>query len=274
MDPNNRAQQPSSETHICLSSAYRYLVCERKRYKTKTASYHSMSAALYCLDRLINKYWPGAKSHKELFSYMEYDSTNYLHLWYTYMTKACDRPLNSHPNMISVIVFIRDMVITIPADKKKLESKKNCSCMHKPKPEDQGFNTLNNKGCWVECILERLETAKWYAKAESKRLMMSTGDNRKIKDYDEYIHNVMVRISNYHNIKMKHYSFEENTLSDVSRFSSEPGIRCVNTLNDVLTEVRNLKSLIGKEDLDKWIPPECVDGITQLVKDLTSIYYK
>lgn len=272
MDQNNRAKQPSAEAHISLCTAYRYLVCERKRYRIKTASYHSMSAALYCLDRLINKYWPGTRFHKEQLSYMEYDSTNYLYLWYSCMTRACDRPSNPHPNMISVIVFIRDMIISNPADKKKLENKKQCSC--KVKPEDKKFGTLNNKRYWVECILERLETAKWYAKAESKRLMMSSGDNSKIKDYDNYIHQVMVNISNYHGIKMKLYNFEENTLADVSRFSSEPGIKCIGTLNDVLTEISNMRVLIGESELNQWMPPEYVKRIDELVKNLTSIYYK
>lgn len=270
-DPNNKVKQPSSYAHVYLCTSYKYLVCERKRYLRPSASYHSMSAALYCLDRLINKYWPGTKSHKEQFSYLEFDTDNYLHLWYSFMTKACSRRINRHPDMVSVIVFIRDMVVTNPNDKKVLEKETTKKCCTK-KPGNS-ITAAEEKLFWVECLLEKLETARWCAKtAIDYEKIRNHTENTQIAAAYEIINNIMIDICYDHNLDMKRYHI--HTISGINRFGDKPGAECVKILNDILNEVQNLKIMIGDEQADKWIYPGRQEDILKLVNKLTPIYYK
>lgn len=270
-DPNNKVKQPSSYTHVFLCTAYKYLVCERKRYIRPSASYQSISAALYCLDRLINKYWPGTKSHKEQFSYLEFDTDNYLHLWYSFMTKACSRRVNCHPDMVSVIVFIRDMPISNPKDKKVLDKKTTKKCCTK-KPGNKLTN-VEEKLFWVECLLEKLETARWYAKtAVDNEQIRNQNLNIEMQNAYEKINDIMLGVCNDHKLDMKRYHI--HTISGINRFGDRPGAECVKILNDILNEVMNLRIMIGDEQTDKWIYPQRQQDILKLVNKLTPIYYK
>lgn len=269
INPNNKAIQPNMFVHTYLCSAYKYLVSERKRYEPKTASYHSMSAALYNLDRLIQKYWPSSKGYKETISTLEFENDNYLYLWYHAMTKACNRNNNPFPDMISVILFIRDLPICIPADKRnpvKTEDSK------KPIKINPSYTDSYSKRCWVECLLEKLESARWCCKTavEYHARIHDTKNYTIMANAYNKIEKVMTNICNYHSLNPNTYTV--TMIGDLNRFEGNAGRECVSILNDVISEIMNLKVL--ETDWYKWIPITDVVYIEDLVKELTPIYYR
>lgn len=269
-NPTPAANQPSIYTHTYLTSAYKYLVCERKRYIRGTKSYHSISAALYCLDVLINKYWPGSKSHKETYSHIEYDTDNYLYMWYSTMTRACNRRLNPHQNMISNIIFIRDLVGVLPDDKKKdlikVENEKsnncNCGCHH------TNYNSHDQfKMYWIEALLEKLETARWCA-----TIFSTNNIDNNMKQASEKINDIMSDICNQHNLKMERYHI--HSLDGFNKFGTSPEIHCIRALHDIKEEIDNIHLAYGNGDSYNWVGLLTQNKISDLINELTQIYYK
>lgn len=272
-NPTPAANQPSVYTHTYLISAYKYLVCERKRYERNTESYHSISAALYCLNRLINIYWPGSKAHKETYSHLEYDTDNYLHMWYSTMYNACNRRLNPHPDMISNIVFIRNLVSVNPADKKKdlitIEKDDktttcNCGCHHM----DNNLYKEKEKLYWVEALLERLETARWCASIYAEY----NENDTEMYQASVKILDIMNKICTQHNLRADTYHV--HSIGQTNRFGPNPEINCIRALKDSSDEIENLKALLGKGRSYNWVGIDIQTDIYDLVKHLTQIYYK
>lgn len=259
--PSHRTNRPNIIIFNHLSTAYRYLVSERKRYYPKTASYHSMSAALYNLDRLIQKYWPNSKGYKETPLYEENENDNYLELWYGFMTKACDRH-NNFLDMISVIIFIRDMPISNPEDKREIteECEKN-----KPlrKPSEYSASDVI-----IVSLLQRLESARWNISTQAKvhSLTHETSQFRVCLNAADTILKNMQSVCNTYKLNLINYK-SVTQIDDLDIFKGNCGQQCISILNDVISEMNNGPLSNYNINTEK-------ESLKNLVKTLTPIYYK
>lgn len=258
--PLHGTDKPNMIVFSYLTAAYRYIVSERRRYYPKTASYHSMSAALYSLDRLIQKYWPNSKGYKETPLYEENENDSYLDLWYKTMTKACDRQ-NNFPDMVSVIIFIRDMPISKPEDKRPITEE--CA---KDKPIRKVV-TYSERNAIIVGLLQRLESAKWcmFTQERKHALVHEASELRTCIYAEQIIISIMKSICNTYKLNLNNYSFTQ--IEDLSIFEGNCGQRCISILNDIISDMNN-----GALS-DFYINTE-KERLKDLVKKLTPIYYK
>lgn len=260
--PAHRTGKPNIIIFNYLSTAYRYLVSERKRYFPKTPSYHSMSAALYNLDRLIQKYWPNSKGYKETPLYEENENDNYLELWYGFMSKACDRH-NNFLDMISVIVFIRDIPVSRPEDKRPI-TEKECAKNKPLKP----ITEYSEKDTLIIGLLQRLESARWNIITQSRThaLTHEADQLRTCNSAAETILSVMTSVCNTYKLNLSNYK-SVTQIDDLDIFKGNCGQQCISILNDIISEMNN-------GPLHCYAILKEKETLKNLVKTLTPIYYK
>lgn len=258
--PSHNTGKPNLIVFNYLSAAYRYLVSERKRYYPKTASYHSMSAALYNLDRLIQKYWPNSKGYKETPLYEENENDNYLDSWYNLMTKACDRH-NNFPDMISVIIFIRDIPVSKPEDKRPITEE--CA-KNKPLAKPAEYSEQDT---FIVALLQRLESARWNIITQGRKhaLIHESHQLRICKSAAEIILSIMKSICDTYKLNLANYISTQ--IDDLDIFKGNCGQQCISILNDIISEMT-----------DGPLSNYCIriekERLKELVKALTPIYYK